>query len=66
MATEWTPSFWLPAQGAFGLLLWKNFTLLKRRPKGVTAQVLLPCAVVGMLILVRSITEDQKKTKCQR
>jgi len=56
----------LPAQGAFGLLLWKNFTLLKRRPKGVTAQVLLPCAVVGMLILVRSITEDQKKTKCQR
>lgn len=52
--------------GALGLLLWKNFTLLKRRPKGVACQVLLPCLVVGMLIVVRHVTQSMKSTMCQR
>jgi len=41
--------------GAFALLLWKNFTLLKRRPKGVAAQILLPCLMIALLIYVRTI-----------
>eukprot|EP00040_Diaphanoeca_grandis_P001266 m.17961 g.17961 ORF g.17961 m.17961 type:complete len:1760 (+) comp11765_c0_seq1:218-5497(+) len=47
--------------GAYTLLVWKNFTLLKRRPKGVAAQVLLPCLMMALLIYIRTTVTTENR-----
>eukprot|EP00038_Savillea_parva_P006028 m.161240 g.161240 ORF g.161240 m.161240 type:complete len:1789 (+) comp12053_c0_seq1:172-5538(+) len=52
--------------GAFALLMWKNAKLHQRRPIGTAVQLLLPVAFVGILWLVRNLTEANKMTMCER
>eukprot|EP00041_Stephanoeca_diplocostata_P037453 m.1419052 g.1419052 ORF g.1419052 m.1419052 type:complete len:1793 (-) comp25039_c0_seq8:263-5641(-) len=52
--------------GAFSLLLWKNFLLMKRRPCGTTIQVLLPALFIAVMVGIRHLTNKNRENMCER
>eukprot|EP00056_Hartaetosiga_gracilis_P010708 m.159480 g.159480 ORF g.159480 m.159480 type:complete len:1802 (+) comp13370_c0_seq2:43-5448(+) len=48
-----------------GLLLWKNFTLARRRPIATLFEIVLPIAFVLILVGIRQSTLQKAKTECE-
>lgn len=52
--------------GAFSLLLWKNFLLMKRRPWGTSIQILLPALFIAVMVGIRHLTNKNREDMCAR